>query len=150
MIKLRSRRLFRSNSKVGGGGGGGCGRDDIEWELRPGGMLVQKRASGRQEDEVIQLRITTGSWWHDISIRATSTFGELKVVLSLATGLEPREQRLLFRGKEREDGDHLHMVGVQDRDKVLLLEDPAIRERKLRSMAMAQAIRSPCHTIITV
>lgn len=47
--------------------------------------------------------------------------GELKVMLSMVTGLEPREQRLLFRGKEREDSDHLHMVGVRDRDKVLLL-----------------------------
>ncbi|XP_008799930.2 BAG family molecular chaperone regulator 1-like [Phoenix dactylifera] len=153
MIKLRSRRLFKSKSKLscGGGGGGGCSRGDIGWELRPGGMLVQKRASGGEEDEeVIQLRITTGSWWHDISILATSTFGELKVVLSLVTGLEPREQRLLFRGKEREDGDRLHMVGVQDRDKVLLLEDPAIRERKLRSTAMAQAITSPCRTYVTV
>uniref|UniRef100_A0A453C878 Ubiquitin-like domain-containing protein n=1 Tax=Aegilops tauschii subsp. strangulata TaxID=200361 RepID=A0A453C878_AEGTS len=47
---------------------------------------------------------------------------ELKVVVSMVTGLEPREQRLLFRGKEREDSDHLHMVGVRDKDKVLLLE----------------------------
>jgi hypothetical protein len=35
---------------------------------------------------------------------------ELKVVKSMVTGLEPWEQRLLFRGKERQDGDHLHMV----------------------------------------
>jgi hypothetical protein len=31
--------------------------------------------------------------------------GELKAILSMVTGLEQREQRLLFRGKEREDGE---------------------------------------------
>lgn len=53
------------------------------------------------------------------------------MILSLVTGLEPREQRLLFKGKEREDNEYLHMVGVRDKDKVLLLEDPAIKEMKL-------------------
>jgi hypothetical protein len=31
--------------------------------------------------------------------------GELKVILTMVTRLEPREQRLLFRGKERDDGE---------------------------------------------
>jgi hypothetical protein len=60
----------------------------------------------------------------------------------MVTGLEPREQRLLFRGKEREDADHLHMVGVRDKDKVLLLEDPALKDMKLRA-AQAAAVQSP-------
>ena len=29
--------------------------------------------------------------------------GHLKMVLTSETGLEPKEQRLLFRGKEKED-----------------------------------------------
>lgn len=58
--------------------------------------------------------------------------GELKMLLSLLTNLEPKEQRLLFKGKERENHEYLHMVGVRDKDKVLLLEDPANKERKLR------------------
>ena len=65
--------------------------------------------------------------------------GELKVVLSMVTGLEPREQRLLFRGKDREDSDHLHMIGVRDMNKMLLLEDPT-----------AQAVQSPYQTFIKV
>lgn len=73
--------------------------------------------------------------------------GELKMILSMVTTLEPRAQRLLFRGKEREDDDFLHMVGVKDMDKVLLLEDPAIKERKLHALAGNQAIGNPCHTI---
>ncbi|KAF7079296.1 hypothetical protein CFC21_083545 [Triticum aestivum] len=140
MIKLRySKRLFKRSSwskastdgghgnAAGGLGGGG----EIEWEVRPGGMLVQKRDGGRAE-EVIMVRVSTGFSWHDVSIGATRTFGELKVMLSMVTGLEPREQMLLFKRKEREDTDHLHMVGVRDKDKVLLLEDPALKDMKLR------------------
>ncbi|XP_010248761.1 PREDICTED: BAG family molecular chaperone regulator 2 [Nelumbo nucifera] len=150
MIKFRARKFCRSNSKISGGGstggsGRGCGGSgEIKWELRPGGMLVQKRENGESEgEEMITVRVSTGSKWHDISIEATSTFGELKTILSLVTNLEPREQRLLFRGKEREDGDFLHMVGVKDRDKVLLLEDPAIKERKLHALSP----ENPCHPI---
>ncbi|XP_073007653.1 BAG family molecular chaperone regulator 2-like [Typha latifolia] len=148
MIKLRSKKLFKRSSKnnagVSGSSSGGGGGQQIEWELRPGGMLVQKREGGKGGGEVIIVRVSTGSNWHDISIGASSTFGELKLVVSMVTGLEPREQRLLFRGKEREDDDFLHMVGVKDRDKVLLLEDPALKERKLKAMG------SPSPTIIEV
>uniref|UniRef100_A0A0A9HLN7 Uncharacterized protein n=1 Tax=Arundo donax TaxID=35708 RepID=A0A0A9HLN7_ARUDO len=42
------------------------------------------------------------------------------------------------------------MVGVQDKDKVLLLEDPAIKERKLRSTTLAQLMGVPCHSFIHV
>jgi hypothetical protein len=76
--------------------------------------------------------------------------GELKVVLSMVTGLEPREQRLLFRGKEREDSDHLHMVGVRDKDKVLLLEDPALKDMKLRAATAARVVQSPYQSFIEV
>ena len=86
-----------------------------------------------------------------MSCAKTISAGELKVVLSMVTGLEPREQRLLFRGKEREDSDHLHMVGVRDKDKVLLLEDPALKDMKLRAAALAaQAVQSPYRTFIRV
>jgi hypothetical protein len=50
----------------------------------------------------------------------------------MVTGLEPREQRPLFRGKEREDSDHL-------KDMVLLLEDPALKDMKLRATLVARA-----------
>ncbi|XP_062224823.1 BAG family molecular chaperone regulator 1-like [Phragmites australis] len=149
MIKLRySKKLFRRSSSKGSTGSGSDGdagvggRGEIEWEVRPGGMLVQKR-EGRGDVEVITVRVATGFSWHDVSIGATCTFGELKVVLSMVTGLEPQEQRLLFRGKEREDSDHLHMVGVRDKDKVLLLEDPALKDMKLRAALASQATVQP-------
>jgi hypothetical protein len=86
MIKFRySKKLFRrSSSKSSTGGGGsssssdcdfGGNRGEIEWEVRPGGMLVQKR-EGRGDVEVITVRVATGFSWHDVSIGATCTFGE--------------------------------------------------------------------------
>lgn len=177
MVKIPSpKRLFRSRSSSkstassnssSSGNSSNIGIDicamvaeheKIEWEVRPGGMLVQKRRSPDDDDEyggveeVILVRVSTGSGgaWHDVSIDATATFGDLKVLLSLATGLWPREQRLLYRGRERDDADHLHMAGVQDKDKVLLLEDPAVTERKLRSTTLAQLMGVPCHSFIQV
>ncbi|KAM3286770.1 BAG family molecular chaperone regulator 2 [Capsicum chacoense] len=165
MIKLRCKKFFRSNSKVASNNAAGTvaatatglGGDaklsgEIKWELRPGGMLVQKRESVEKDGEsIITLRVSTVTQWHDISIQATSSFGELKMILAMVTGLEPKEQRLLYRGKEREDYEYLHMVGVKDKDKVLLFEDPAIKERKLLNLAATngrvQVIGSTYHTI---
>ncbi|XP_062105569.1 BAG family molecular chaperone regulator 3 [Humulus lupulus] len=156
MIKLRSTKKYfgRSSSKLSSKALKGAENQkelgannniaEIKWELRPGGMLVQRRESGQSDGEgLITIRVSTVSQWHDISIESTSTFGELKMILSLVTGMEPREQRLLFKGKERDDGDYLHMVGVRDKDKVLLLQDPAIKEMKL----LAQPITNSCYTI---
>ncbi|PWA45266.1 ubiquitin-like superfamily protein [Artemisia annua] len=114
-------------------------------------MLVQKRdveAQNVEKEEFIMVRVATGSQWHDIAIQATSTFGEMKMVLALVTGMEPKEQRLLFKGKERDNDEHLHMVGVRDKDKVVVLEDPAIKEMKLhRSLATTSDIGASNHAI---
>ncbi|CAD6228620.1 unnamed protein product [Miscanthus lutarioriparius] len=161
MVKIPSpRRLFRSRSRsttTSVGSADICAmvaeHEKIEWEVRPGGMLVQKRRSPEEDAaavEYILVRVSTGWQWHDVSIDATATFGDLKVMLSLVTGLWPREQRLLYRGKERDDCEHLHMVGVQDKNKVLLMEDPAVKERKLRSTTLAQLMGVPCHSFIQV
>ncbi|XP_009625327.1 BAG family molecular chaperone regulator 2 [Nicotiana tomentosiformis] len=160
MIKLKSKRFFKSNSKVGSGaaaaeksivGSNNINSGEIKWELRPGDMLVQKREcdniNGREA--IITLRVSTVSNWHDISIQPTSTFGELKMIMSMVTGLEPKEQRLLYRGKEREDYEHLHMVGVRDKDKVLLFQFPAIKERKLLAGTL-QVIGGSAYRTISV
>ncbi|KAL4333184.1 hypothetical protein GQ457_07G000870 [Hibiscus cannabinus] len=165
MMKLKSKRFCRGSFRFGNGGNGvkggekGCGNinnnnnnniSEIKWELRPGGMLVQRReTSGSSVGEgMITIRVSLVSQCHDVSIESTSTFGELKMILSLITSLEPREQRLLFKGKERGDDEYLHMVGVKDKDKVLLLEDPAIKEmKKLHRLAGTQQIGTPYCTI---
>ncbi|KAL4568281.1 hypothetical protein LXL04_023890 [Taraxacum kok-saghyz] len=161
MIKFRSIKLSRSFSKLrclkaNGDNDSNKSRvslqrcdtqtdGEVKWELRPGGMLVQKREIKEEsiEEEIMVVRVATGSQWHDISIQSTSTFGELKMILSIVTSLDPKEQRLLFKGREREDGEYLHMVGVREKDKVLMLQDPATKERKLAKNVFV----APCRTI---
>ncbi|KAJ0771801.1 hypothetical protein HanPI659440_Chr07g0273201 [Helianthus annuus] len=90
MMKLKSKRLHRTLSKFLGGGDDSSNNDnkerggtivrEINWELRPGGMLVQKREMEGQNIEkegFILVRVAAGSRWHDISIQSTSTFGTL-------------------------------------------------------------------------
>lgn len=79
-----------------------------------------------------------------------STKGHLKRVLASETGLEPKEQRLIFKGKEKDDEECLHMVGVKDMSKVILLEDPASKERKLQEMKRREDISKACETLSSV
>ncbi|PWA62943.1 ubiquitin-related domain-containing protein [Artemisia annua] len=160
MMKLKSKRFSRSFSRLRSASGKGSsdgdgsaketttrmdmGMGEVKWEMRPGGMLVQRREIGGASvaEGVITVRVTNVSHWHDISIQPTSTFGELKKMLSKVTSLDVKEQRLLFKGKERDDEEHLHMVGVRDNDKVLLLQDPAIKAKKLLGLAKPPIYRT--------
>ena len=76
--------------------------------------------------------------------------GDVKKVLLHKTGLEPNEQRLLFRGKEKDDDEHLHMAGVKDNSKLLLLEDPASQERKLEKMKNSSEMSKACEAVAEV
>ncbi|RWV90633.1 hypothetical protein GW17_00047144 [Ensete ventricosum] len=132
-------RKSRSNGMVGGRESQSCRM--IEWELRPGGMLVQKRSNvaGGPTEPLIKIKVSHGCYQHQLSVPAHSTIGELKRVLAQDTGLEPGEQRLLFRGKEKDDDESLHMAGIVEMCKLVLLEDPASKERKLERMNRHQA-----------
>ncbi|MBA0774579.1 hypothetical protein Gotri_009780, partial [Gossypium trilobum] len=126
-------------------------KGDIEWELRPGGMLVQKRnMADAASAPMIKIKVSHGSYHRDIAVPAQSTFGDLKRVLAQETGLEPKEQRLLFQGKEKDDEECLHMVGVKDMSKVVLLEDPASKERKLVEMNSNQSVLKACEEVAKV
>lgn len=48
----------------------------IDWELRPGGMLVQKRDIGdASSGPMIKIKVSHGSYYHDVIVHAQSTFG---------------------------------------------------------------------------
>lgn len=105
LIKFRSKKYFcRSSSKLSRSDSGGgnklkggdqnkesCNNNnnnnvtEIKWELRPGGMLVQRRENSGQSvgEETITIRVSTVSQWHDISIEATSTFGKTSLLVVL-------------------------------------------------------------------
>lgn len=54
------------------------GNEEIDWELRPGGMLVQKRDDGvGASGPMIKIKVSHGSYQHDISVPAQATFGDL-------------------------------------------------------------------------
>ncbi|KAL3644003.1 hypothetical protein CASFOL_011935 [Castilleja foliolosa] len=78
MMKLRSKRFSRSSSKLSGGTASTAAANsggEIKWELRPGGMLVQKRETKQHSDEIIiTIRVSAVSQWHHISLQSTSTF----------------------------------------------------------------------------
>lgn len=64
--------------------------------------------------------------------------------------MEPQEQRLLFRGKEKGDKEYLHMAGVKDMSKIVLLEDPTSKDRKLEQMKKEQEISKACEAVVLV
>lgn len=76
--------------------------------------------------------------------------GDIKNAVVQKTGLEAKDQRLLFRGKEKEDEEHLHIAGVKDRSKILLLENPASKERKLEEIQKNNEISKACEAVAGV
>ncbi|KAF3330627.1 BAG family molecular chaperone regulator 4 [Carex littledalei] len=112
-------------------------RGGVDWEIRPGGMLVQKR-SGHcgvgPAAQTIKVLVSQGSYLYEVNVAPQATFGELKRIVAKPSGLEMCEQRILFQGKERENNEFLHIVGVKDASKVVLMEDPASRERKMENI----------------
>ncbi|XP_057478926.1 BAG family molecular chaperone regulator 3-like [Actinidia eriantha] len=128
----------------GGSGGGG------EWELRPGGMLVQKRTDSDQNrvpPPTIRVRVKYGSNYHEVHISSQATFGELKKMLSGQTGLHHQDQKLLFNNKERDSKAFLDISGVKDRSKIVLLEDPISKEKRYIEMQKSAKMEKASKTI---
>lgn len=76
--------------------------------------------------------------------------GEVKKVLTDETGLQPDEQRVMFRGKERENGHYLDMCGVKDRSKLVLIQDPSSIERRFIEMRRNAKIQNAYRAISDV
>ncbi|XVF00501.1 hypothetical protein REPUB_Repub04eG0006400 [Reevesia pubescens] len=122
--------------------------EEIEWETRPGGMLVQKRTQNVDVSAPdIRLRVAYGAVRYEISVNSQATFGEVKKRLTAETGLQAGEQRLIFKGKERENGAYLDMCGVKDRSKLILMEDPTSIERRFIEMRRNAKIQSAYRAI---
>ncbi|MCL7037495.1 hypothetical protein MKW94_005774 [Papaver nudicaule] len=129
--------------------------EEIDCEVRPGGMLVQKRDGDPEEDggdvvPMIKLIVTHGTSKHEINVHPQASFGDVKRLLANVTGLEPNEQRLFFRGKEKEDDEALDMAGLKDKSKVLLLEDQESKERKLEAIRMNEKMLEACEAVVKV
>ncbi|WOL03398.1 BAG family molecular chaperone regulator 1-like [Canna indica] len=133
-----------SSEEAAGEMGGG-------WEMRPGGMLVQTR----NPDPVVsppevRFRVFFRASRFEVSICSLATFGELKKLLTVETGLQPAEQRLLYKGKERGDGEFLDVCGVKNRSKVVLAVDPTSLERRFIEMRKNVRIQNAQRAISAV
>lgn len=76
--------------------------------------------------------------------------GEVKKVLSGETGLQVDEQKVVYRGKERQNGEYLDACGVKDRSKVVLIQDPSSIERRFIQMRINAKIQNAHRAINTI
>lgn len=60
--------------------------------------------------------------------------GELKKLLAAQTGLHHKDQKILFKDKERDSTAYLDLSGVKDRSKLVMVEDPLSQERRFLEM----------------
>lgn len=74
-----------------GGGGGGGGGEVGSWEVRPGGMLVQKRTIDSNQNSLtvptIKVRVKYGSFYHEVKISSQASFGTQCFFLHLEISL---------------------------------------------------------------
>ncbi|KAI3677651.1 hypothetical protein L6452_36917 [Arctium lappa] len=99
-----------------------------------GGTAATTTTTGNNEVEdagSIKIKVSYGSNNFDVHISPQSTFGDLKKVIAKATGLEPEVQHLLFRGKAKDDNERLHMAGVKDNAKVIVMENSPSKDEDL-------------------
>lgn len=77
-------KMRRSRFSSGESESSAASDEKIEWEMRPGGMLVQKRAA-KSDIPVpdLRLRVAYGTFRYEISIKSQATFGNLSFLLLL-------------------------------------------------------------------
>ncbi|KAG6534222.1 hypothetical protein ZIOFF_008107 [Zingiber officinale] len=130
-----------------------------KWEVRPGGMLVQMRnAYGDAVDTPvpsIRVKVKFCATYHEINISAQATFvnsatGEMKKVLSAKTGLHQFDMKLMYKKKERASVTFLDTVGVKDGSKILLLEDPMAKAKRLLEMRKTDKIDKAAKSVSAI
>lgn len=123
---------------------------DNQWEVRPGGMLVQKRnpdSENRPPPPPIRVRVKYGSIYHEINISSQATFGELKKMLTGPTGLHHQDQKLLYKDKERDNNAFLDICGVKDKSKIVVIEDPLSQEKRYLELRKNAKMEKAAKTI---
>ncbi|KAG6746424.1 hypothetical protein POTOM_050964 [Populus tomentosa] len=153
MMRMKTAKTTGLSQMNGGSAGGGAGG---EWEVRPGGMLVQKRSPDSDRTSIppptIRVKVKYGSTHHEINISSQATFDgslgfvtvvavqnldvhrELKKMLSGPTGLHHQDQKLIYKDKERDSKAFLDISGVKDKSKMVLVEDPISQEKRFLEM----------------
>ena len=64
--------------------------EEVEWEMRPGGMLVQKRSENCSDFAAMvprfRVRVVFGAMRYEISISSQATFGKCRKILTSING----------------------------------------------------------------
>ncbi|WOK98185.1 BAG family molecular chaperone regulator 1-like [Canna indica] len=124
------------------------------WEVRPSGMLVQMRNPGDDAMAApvptIRVKVKYGAACHEIYISSQASFWELKKALSARTGLHPLDMKLMYKDKERESTAFLDAAGVKDKSKVVLMEDPTAKAKRLLEMRKTNNMEKAAKSISTI
>lgn len=80
MNPMKPKNIIETTSPPAANKSSGGGSPNVmNWELRPGGMLVQKRNSDSNQNSVsvhtIGVRVKYGSSYHEIHINAQASYG---------------------------------------------------------------------------
>ncbi|KAG1354591.1 BAG family molecular chaperone regulator 2 [Cocos nucifera] len=120
-----------------------------EWEVRPSGMLVQKRDpdSVSTPARTIRVRVKYGAVYHEIYLNSQTTFGELKKLLSSRTGLHPEDQKLIYKDKVRSSKAYLDLSGVKDGSKMVMVEDATAQAKRFLEMRRQAKIEKASKSI---
>ncbi|KAG6791761.1 hypothetical protein POTOM_000894 [Populus tomentosa] len=145
-MKSKIRGMFTQGNKEDSFVGRGNMNIVDEWEIRPGGMLVQKRTTADSNHNsvpvsTIKVRVKYGSSCHEISISSQASFGELKKMLAQHTGVHHEDQKLIYKKKERNSKAYLDTAGVKDGSKIVLTEDITSRQRRCLEMLKTAKIK---------
>ncbi|KAI3710654.1 hypothetical protein L2E82_40443 [Cichorium intybus] len=93
-------------------------------------MLVQKRDPDAETNHIppptIRVWVKYGAIYHEININSQATFGESLI--------SPLYQKLMYKDKTRDSKSCLDTVGVKDRSKIVLMEDPISQEKMFLEM----------------
>ncbi|GAA0164552.1 chaperone [Lithospermum erythrorhizon] len=134
MFGMKNKAGGVSTQSKGGSRNVGGGSEAAGLELRPGGMLVQKRNSDSNQNSIsvptIKVRVKYGSSYHEVNISSQASFGDLKKMLAEQTGLHHQDQKILYKDKERDSKSFIDYVGVKNGSKLVLLEDEISKERR--------------------
>ncbi|CAL1375444.1 unnamed protein product [Linum trigynum] len=121
-----------------------------EWEMRPGGMLVQKSSNNSHPLPIVPMitvKVKFGSSYHNVSISSQASFGELKKMLAGETGVHPEDQKLMYKKKERDSKAYLDVARVKNGSKIVLIEDITSRERRCLEMLKSSRLHKASKSI---
>ncbi|KAJ6807521.1 putative BAG family molecular chaperone regulator 2 [Iris pallida] len=128
------------------------------WEVRPCGMLVQKRdpdtepaaAAAAAPVPTIRVRVKYESACYEIYVSSQASFGDLKKLVAEQTGLHPQDQKIVFKDRERDSREYLDTAGVKDRAKLALSADPVAHARRVLEMRRAAKAEKAAKSVSAV